>query len=82
MKKRLNKAQILALFQVVHGADVYHRGLALRLREVAKLRPELISVGPPEMFGGKHARRRAFLGACASEKGVRYLRDHLSRGSK
>ena len=69
---KLTQEHVEAMEAIRNGADVGNRVIAMRLREIERERPELISIG--ELQGDYDgAGRLPYFGAILTDEGIHFL---------
>lgn len=70
----LTKDEIAALRLIKNGADVHSYTLARTLRRIQQVHPELLDIGPLQMYQGDGTGRMPYFGAILTAVGKRAIR--------
>lgn len=68
--KRLTKWQKAAMREVIEGADIYNRSIAMRLREVETSHPEFIRITAARTAPRDGAQQQPYFGAILTLRGI------------
>lgn len=74
------REHIEAMEAVRGGADVPDYLGAMKLREIERKRPELVSIGPIRGKYGK-GERLPYFGAILTDEGIQFLNSHEAEGA-
>lgn len=74
MSYELTTDEMSALRSVEGGADVYSMDLAMRLREIEKKAPELLTICEPQAYEGDGTDQMPYFGCIVTAAGKKALR--------